>query len=90
LFHAKKIEPAISLSPEPVSPVLVMLSGVKSGKSNRRNIFEEYISNNLNDFETNINRNAFGIFLNFAEVSHNMLYCFAGLNLSWINADNIE
>jgi hypothetical protein len=86
----KKIEPAVSLSPEPVLPVLAMLSGVKSEKSGRQSIFEEYISSNLNDFETNTNRNTFGIFLNFAEVSHNILYYFAGLSLSWINADNIE
>jgi hypothetical protein len=36
------------------------------------------------------NRNAFDIFLNFAEASHNILCCFAGLSLSCINADNIE
>jgi|LQAB01.1.fsa_nt_gi hypothetical protein len=63
----------VSLSPEPVLPVLAMLSGVKSEKSGRQSIFEEYISNNLSDFEINTNRNAFGIFLNFAEVSHNIL-----------------
>jgi hypothetical protein len=91
LVSCKKIEPAVSLNPETVLPVLTMLSRIRSEKSGMQNIFEKYISNNLNDFETNTNRNAFGIFLNFAEVSRNMLYYFAGLSLlPWINADNIE
>ncbi|BAG14143.1 hypothetical protein [Candidatus Endomicrobiellum trichonymphae] len=92
LVSCKKIESAVSLSPEPVLPVLAMFSGVKSERSGRQSIFEEYISSNLNNFEinTNTNRNAFGIFLNFAEVSHKVLYYFAGLSLPWINADNIE
>jgi hypothetical protein len=44
LISCKKIEPAVSLTPEPVLPVFAMLSGVKSAK---QNIFEENISSNL-------------------------------------------
>lgn len=69
------------MSPESVLSVLAMLPGARSEESSRQSIFEEYIPNNLNDFETNTNRNVFGIFLNFAEVSHSMLYYFAGLSL---------
>ncbi|MDR3256213.1 MAG: hypothetical protein LBT18_00920 [Endomicrobium sp.] len=82
-----KIEPAVSFNPETVLPVLAMLSGIKSKK---RGVFEEYISTNLADFANNTNREEFGIFLNHAEISHNILYYFTGLNLSWINADNAE
>jgi hypothetical protein len=42
------------LSPEPVLSVSAILSGVKPEKSGRQSIFEECISSNLNDFETNI------------------------------------
>jgi hypothetical protein len=87
LVPCRKIEAAVSFSPEPVLSVIAALSGVKS---NKQSIFEEYISSNLNDFETNANVNAFGIFLNFSELSHDVLYYFAGLSLPWINADNIE
>jgi hypothetical protein len=90
LVSCKKIEPAVFFSPEPVLHVLAMLSRVKSEESGRQSIFEKYISNNLNGFETNTNINAFGIFLNFPKGPHNILYYFAGLNLSWINTDNIE
>jgi hypothetical protein len=80
--HAK-IEPTVSLSLEPVLPVFAMLSGVKSEKSGRQEYFEEYNSSNLSDFETN--REALDIFLSFAEVSHNILCCFAGLSLPWVS-----
>ncbi len=90
LVLCEKIEPGVPLSPEFVLPVFAMLSVVKPEKSDRQSIFEEYISSNLNDFETNTNRNALGIFLNFAELSHNILYYFEDLSLPWINVDNIE
>jgi hypothetical protein len=44
----------------------------------------------LFDFEKNNNKNGFGIFLNCAAMSHDILYYFAGLKLSWINVDNLE
>ena len=40
LVSCKKIEPAVSLSPEPVLPVLAMFSGVKSERPGRQSIFE--------------------------------------------------
>ena len=87
LVSCRKIEPAVSFSPEPVLSVIAAFPGVKL---NKQSIFEGYISSNLNDFETNTNINAFGIFLNFSELSRDILYYFAGLSLPWINADNIE
>jgi hypothetical protein len=82
-----KLEPAISFMPEPVLPIFAMLS--RRSQNSGRNIFEEYILNNITDFRTGTGRKDFGVFLGFAEVSHDVLRHFAALNLKWINADNI-
>ncbi|MCA6071223.1 MAG: hypothetical protein LE168_02365 [Endomicrobium sp.] len=90
LISYGKIEPALSFNPEPVLPIFAMLSNVELSKSQKRGIFEEYVVNNLTSFESNTNKGNPCIFLNCAEMSHDILYYFAGLKLSWINVDNLE
>ncbi|GHT65501.1 hypothetical protein AGMMS50222_07710 [Endomicrobiia bacterium] len=85
-----RIELALSFNPEPVLPVVAMLSNTHLKKSNKRSIFEEYISTNLTDYKNHTNKQASGIFLNFAELSHDILYYLSGLGLTWINSDNFE
>jgi len=85
LVSLGKIEPSLSLEPEPVLPLLasVYSVGAKGQKG-----FSDYISGNFNAFENYANRLSFGMFLKSAWVSHNIMYYFAAQKLSWINVDN--
>jgi hypothetical protein len=86
-----KIEFALSFYPEPILPILAEISTVNLKKKYNKNcIFENYISDNLLLFANNNNKENFGIFLNSAKVSHELLYYFSNLGLSWINVDNIK
>jgi hypothetical protein len=85
-----KIEPAVSLSPEPVLSVLAILSSKGVKKSGNLDIFEEYILNNLLNFKAGTSKTRAGIFLNCASLSQEVLHYFTKLNLVWVNADNIE
>ena len=85
LVSLGKIEPSLSLEPEPVLPLLasVYSAGAKGQKG-----FSDYISGNFSAFGDYANRRSFGMFLKSAWVSHNILYYFAAQKLSWINVDN--
>jgi hypothetical protein len=85
-----KIEPALSFNPEPVLPVIAMLSNTYLKNSNKQGVFEEYISTNLTDCKNNINKQTFGMFLNFAKLSHDILYYLSDLGLAWVNSDNLS
>jgi hypothetical protein len=84
-----KIELALALSPEPVLPIFAEISSTNF-KKNKNGIFENYISGNLSSFIKNRNKEHFGMFLSSAKVSHDILYYFSDLGLTWINVDNIE
>ncbi|MDR3196066.1 MAG: hypothetical protein LBT58_04760 [Endomicrobium sp.] len=90
LISVGKIELAVSLNPEPVLPILAGISNANIKKPNKNNIFEGYIASNLSDFKDNTNKKNFGMFLNSGKMSRELLYYFSGLNLSWVNVDNIE
>ena len=90
LISYGKIEIALSFNPEPVLPVFAMLSNAELPKSQKHGVFEEYVANNLTSFKNNTNKDSSCVFLNYAVMSHNVLYYFAGLKLSWINVDNLE
>jgi hypothetical protein len=89
LISVGKIEPALSLFPEPVLPILAEISNTNF-KKNKNGIFENYISDNLSSFIKNRNKKYFGMFLSSAKMSHDLLYYFSCLGLAWINVDNIE
>ncbi|GHT41829.1 hypothetical protein AGMMS49921_05670 [Endomicrobiia bacterium] len=57
-----RIELALSFNPEPILPVIAMLSNTHLKKSNKRSIFEEYISTNLTDYKNHTNKQASGNF----------------------------
>ncbi|MDR1942082.1 MAG: hypothetical protein LBQ47_07125 [Endomicrobium sp.] len=81
-----KIEPAASFNPEPALPIL---ASVYSSASHNRGDFGQYISANFEAFETGANRERFGVLLKSGDISHNILYYFAGIKLPWINAANM-
>jgi hypothetical protein len=89
LISVGKIEPALYLFPEPVLPIFAEISNINF-KKNKNGIFENYISDILSSFINNRNKEHFGMFLSSAKMSHDLLYYFSGLGLSWINVDNIE
>ncbi|MDR2437520.1 MAG: hypothetical protein LBD17_05610 [Endomicrobium sp.] len=89
LISVGKIEPALYLFPEPVLPIFAEISNTNF-KKNKNAIFENYISDNLSSFIKNRNKEHFGMFLSCAKMSHDLLYYFSDLGLSWINVDNIE
>jgi hypothetical protein len=86
-----KIEVSLSLNPEPILPVFTELANVleHSKKLNSSMMFEKYIASNFIAFERNINNN-FGLFLNFAELSNDLLYYFTNLGFVWVNVDNLK
>jgi hypothetical protein len=91
LVSCGKIEPALSFNPEPVLPVIAMLSNTTGLKnSDKQGIFEEYISTNLTNYKNRTNQQASGIFLNLAKLSHDILYYLSDLGLTWINSDNLQ
>jgi hypothetical protein len=91
LVSVGKIELALSLDPEPILPILAEVSKSNFKKKyNKNGIFENYISDNLSLFVNNSNKENFGMFLNLAKMSHELLYYFSDLGLSWVNADNME
>jgi hypothetical protein len=90
LISCGKIEPALSFNPEPILPIFAMLSNAGLSKSQTHGIFEEYVVDNLTRFKSNTNKDNSCVFLNCAEMSYDILYYFAGLKLSWTNADNLE
>ncbi|MDR2811585.1 MAG: hypothetical protein LBB06_00525 [Endomicrobium sp.] len=91
LISVGKIELALSLVPEPILPILAEVSNANfTKKYNKNGIFENYISNNLSLFVNNSNKENFGMFLSSAKMSHEILYYFSDLGLSWVNVDNIE
>jgi hypothetical protein len=90
LISVGKIELAALLNPEPVLPILAEISNVNLKKTGKKNIFEGYVTSNLSAFRNSIGKENFGMFLNSGEMSHELLYYFADLNLSWVNIDNIE
>lgn len=85
-----KVEPSLRFEPEPVLPILASVYSASGKKADRQRGFGDYVNSNLNSFQTKNNREKFGIFLKSGEVSHNILYYFANLELSWINFDNSE
>jgi hypothetical protein len=91
LISVGKIELALSLDPEPILPILAEVSNANFEKKyNKNGIFENYISDNLSLFVNNSNKENFGMFLSSAKMSHELLYYFSDLGLSWVNVDNIE
>jgi hypothetical protein len=92
LILVGKLELALSLDPEPILPIFAEISRVNLKKKyNKNGVFENYISDNLLLFvNNNSNKENFGIFLNSAKMSHELLYYFSDLGLSWINVDNIK
>ncbi|MDR2067228.1 MAG: hypothetical protein LBP57_05350 [Endomicrobium sp.] len=86
-----KIEVALSLNPEPILPVFAELANVLDHSKRLKSsmMFEKYISSNFVAFEQNINNN-FGLFLNSAELSNDLLYYFANLGFVWVNVDNFK
>lgn len=85
-----KIELSLFFDPEPVFPVLASVYSSGGKKSVRQSGFGDYVKGNTDGFEESFNKEQFGIFLRSGEVSHNILYYFAGLDLPWINMDNTE
>ncbi|MDR2251779.1 MAG: hypothetical protein LBD98_02995 [Endomicrobium sp.] len=91
LISVGKIELALSLDPEPILLILAEVSNANLKKKyNKNGIFENYISDNLSLFVNNSNKENFGMFLSSAKMSHELLYYFSDLGLSWVNVDNIE
>jgi hypothetical protein len=91
LVSVGKIELALSLAPEPILPILAEISNANLEKKyNKNGIFGNYILTNLLLFVNNSNKENFGIFLRSAKMSHELLYYFSDLGLSWVNVDNIE
>jgi hypothetical protein len=91
LVSVGKIELALSLDPEPILPILAEVSNANFKKKyNKNGIFENYISDNISLFVNNSNKENFGMFLSSAKMSHELLYYFSDLGLSWVNVDNIE
>jgi hypothetical protein len=86
-----KLEVALSLNPEPVLPIFAELASISnsSKKMDSSIVFEKYISNSFTAFEDNVNNN-FGLFLNFAELSNDVLYYLANLGFAWVNIDNLR
>ncbi|MDR0723920.1 MAG: hypothetical protein LBF23_01905 [Endomicrobium sp.] len=86
-----KLETALSLNPEPVLPIFAELTTTSnsSKKMDSSMLFEKYISDSFTNFEQNVN-NSFGLFLNFAELSNEVLYYFANLGFAWVNIDNLK
>ncbi len=85
-----KIELSMGFLPEPVLPILASVFSTSNKKSDKQSGFSDYVTRNLDMFSKDLNKGEFGIFLDSAEVSHNILYYFAGINLPWINIDNAE
>lgn len=89
LVSAGRIEPSLVFEPEPVFPILATVYSSSERKSDRHG-FNDFVCGAMNDFETGANKERFGVFLHSGNVSHNILYYFAGLKLPWINIDNME
>lgn len=83
-----KIEPSLTFNPEPVFPVLESVYSKGGKKSARNSAFGDFVVDNINSFEDNVNKSQFGIFLDSGEVSNDILSYFASLNVSWINISN--
>ncbi len=90
LVSCGKIELSLFFEPEPVFPILASVYSSSGNKSVRKNAFGEYVVGNIDGFKKSLNKESFGLFLRSGEVSHNILYYFADLNLPWINMDNTE
>ncbi|MCL2145281.1 MAG: hypothetical protein FWH43_07330 [Endomicrobia bacterium] len=88
LVSRGRLEPSLVFEPEPVFPILATIYSASEKKSDRQG-FNEFVTGGMNEFETAVNREKFGVFLNSGNVSHNILYYFAGLKLSWVNIDNM-
>ncbi|MCL1971616.1 MAG: hypothetical protein FWG57_01330 [Endomicrobia bacterium] len=89
LVSRGRLEPSLVFEPEPVFPILATVYSSSEKKSDRQG-FSDFVTGGIRAFETSANREKFGVFLNSGNVSHNILYYFAGLNLSWVNIDNME
>ena len=89
LVSCGKIEPSLLFEPEPVFPIFATIYSA-SGKKADRQGFNDFVENSVSSFEDAANKEKFGVFLNSGDVSHNILYYFAGLNIPWINIDNTE
>jgi hypothetical protein len=89
LVSRGKLEPSLTFEPEPVFPILATVYSASEKKSDRQG-FNDFVTGGMSDFEAGVNKEKFGVFLNSGDVSHNILYYFAGLKLSWVNIDNME
>ena len=89
LVSLGRLEPSLVFEPEPVFPILATVYSSSEKKSDRQG-FNDFVTGGISAFETSANREKFGVFLNSGNVSHNILYYFAGLNLSWVNIGNME
>ncbi|MDR1196335.1 MAG: hypothetical protein LBL00_07665 [Endomicrobium sp.] len=89
LVSRGRVEPSLVFEPEPVFPILSTVYGSSEKKTDRQG-FNDFVSGGINAFAAGVNKEKFGVFLHSGEVSHNILYYFAGLNLSWINIENME
>jgi hypothetical protein len=89
LVSAGRIEPSMVFEPEPVFPILATIYSSSEKKSDREG-FNDFVTGGMSDFEAGVNKDKYGIFLDSGDVSHNILYYFAGLKFSWINIDNME
>ena len=90
LVSCGKVELSLFFEPEPVFPILASVYSAGSKKNVKQSGFGDYVTGNISGFGEVFNKEQFGIFLMSGEVSHNILYYFAGLNLPWINMDNTE
>jgi hypothetical protein len=88
LISYGKIEPSLVFIPEPIFPILLSIYATGSNTSAKMELFKDYIDYNKINFQNNIHKTKYGLFLETGEVSDNIMEYFAKQNLAWVNISN--
>jgi hypothetical protein len=88
LISSGKIEPSFNFNPEPVFPALLSVYNKGNDRSEKMDMFKDFIDNNIKTFERNIHKTRFGLFLHSGIVSDSVMNIFNKENLLWINISN--